>query len=218
VNKIITLHQHHFEILKSHANFKRINLTPEEYASQDKKSINVKIPDKCQFQDCGVRVSMKKHGFYERYYIKAGFNQRIPIRRLRCPVCGRTLSIMPIFIAPKFQYCPETILKYVYGALIREGTLQDYLIKMNCQNNLDISRQLLYFYLKRIRGNIPFIIAGLRHSNPAILLPEARDEASIVKLLLETESCYVKIQGIMELTGKHVLELAGRTGGEKWKK
>jgi len=47
---------------------------------------------------------LKKHGFYHRYVITID-NQCfwIQIRRYKCQHCGKTVSILPAFLFPKFQ-------------------------------------------------------------------------------------------------------------------
>ncbi len=54
-------------------------------------------PLKCPFSDCNMSVELKKHGYYKRYFISRNFTGNIYIRRYICPVCGRTVSMLPMF-------------------------------------------------------------------------------------------------------------------------
>jgi len=85
--------------------------TVEEYVKQGKNFPFPKAPGRCTNPKCRMPVKMKKHGFYERYYIKAGFSRKILIRRYYCPYCGKTVSFIPHFCLPRFQYCSEIIMK-----------------------------------------------------------------------------------------------------------
>ncbi len=134
---------------------------------------------------------MRKHGYYERYYISIGFNQKIPIRRFICKVCGRTISVMPIFVLPKFQYSLPVIMKYLLAVLTRKSTITECIDALNSENpDLPIYRQHVYFYRKRIRSNIPHIELGLRQINPALNLPESNDVTEkligLITLIQET--------------------------------
>jgi len=47
---------------------------------------------------------LQKHGFYHRYVITIdGQCYQILIRRYKCQHCGRTVSILPAFLFPRFQ-------------------------------------------------------------------------------------------------------------------
>src|SRR5690606_21514550 len=47
---------------------------------------------------------LHKHGFYKRFYLDGLSFWRILIRRYCCTRCGTTISFLPSFCVPKFQY------------------------------------------------------------------------------------------------------------------
>lgn len=60
---------------------------------------------------CRAKNRLQRHGFYERNVISEECSFRIPICRLLCPDCGRTVSILPMFVLPYFQYTVDIILR-----------------------------------------------------------------------------------------------------------
>lgn len=61
-------------------------------------------PQRCPYKGCTLPVKLKKHGYYTRYFICKNYTGILYIRRYICPVCGRTISMLPVFCLPKFQY------------------------------------------------------------------------------------------------------------------
>ena len=53
-------------------------------------------PRRCPHKGCHMPVELKKHGYYKRYLILGVFVGYIRIRRYRCPVCGKTVSMLPL--------------------------------------------------------------------------------------------------------------------------
>lgn len=96
------------------------------------------FPDLTCCPICRARNRLLRHGFYERNAIEEEQEHRIPICRLFCPDCGRTVSILPTFLLPYFQHTWEAILRI----LLAVGT--------TCR--LLCSRQLRRFYERRARG------------------------------------------------------------------
>jgi hypothetical protein len=64
----------------------------------------------CPNPKCQASESLWKNGFYERHLTTGSSEYRIPIRRYRCKVCGRTASLSPAFTVPRFQYSLGVIL------------------------------------------------------------------------------------------------------------
>jgi len=146
--------------------------TVEEYVKQGKNFPFPKAPGRCTNPKCRMPVRMKKHGFYKRYYTKAGFSGKILIRRYYCPYCGKTVSFIPHFCLPRFQYCSEIILKCIEKTLNRKCSLNLCLYELQSQYpGFSISRQHMYFYTKRFKDNLNFIEYGLRQISGSITLP-----------------------------------------------
>ena len=83
---------------------------PSRYAfSKTSDGMYPDEPKRCPHKDCKMPVKMKKHGFYKRNILLKNFIGIIRIRRYRCPVCGKTVSMLPAFCIPFFVYGTEVI-------------------------------------------------------------------------------------------------------------
>lgn len=117
-------------------------------------------PSRCLFGDCLMPVKLKKHGFYKRYFIGRSFSGYLFIRRYICPVCGRTVSMLPIFCIPYFQYSALDILNILCN-LYFSGMSLNRLIGRFKKVFPSISRRHINFYRKRIglnRGLIQYVL------------------------------------------------------------
>jgi len=88
------------------------------------------LAQRCPFKDCALPVNLKKHGFYTRYYISKTFTGIIYIRRYICPVCGRTISMLPMFCLPKFQYSGLDIIQILYELYHNGSPLKRYITEL----------------------------------------------------------------------------------------
>ncbi|ABY95505.1 hypothetical protein Teth39_2049 [Thermoanaerobacter pseudethanolicus ATCC 33223] len=158
----------------------------EEYLRKGKDYNFPAPPDRCPYPDCKCRVKLKKHGFYYRYYLDGSNCIKIAIRRYICPVCKRTLSYLPDFCLPHFQYSFNMIVKSLKETLTREKTLSSFIsdLKRNFPTIL-FSRQHIYFYTKRIMNNLSFIIYGLRQIDPYIKLSETDSQRERAREILD---------------------------------
>ncbi len=130
--------------------------------------------------NCKTSVQFKKHGFYQRHLITNFFRDKIFIRRYICPLCGHTISYLPNFCLPRFVYGLKDIFSYIEESIACSGTLKACLDKLNAVNeDLNLSRQLVYHYRKRFMQNLNLIQTGLRQMDPEIELPA--DNLSIIK-------------------------------------
>jgi hypothetical protein len=124
-------------------------------------------PNKCPI--CNKHIAMKKHGFYKRYFITNGFNKKIFIRRYICLECGRTISYLPYFCTPFYQYYIELIIKYVKTVITYAGTQKACVEALKSHNpDILIERQHIYFYIKRFKDNVVYIQHGLRQLTPDV--------------------------------------------------
>ena len=130
---------------------------------------------RCHNRGCNRLVQYKKHGFYERFFVCSFFDGKIVVRRYICPVCGHTISFLPSFCLPRFIYAIEHIFEYTYRAFHRRGTLQICLEELNRETGLNISRQLLYVYRKRILDTLNFLELGIRQIDQAIVFPNEEE-------------------------------------------
>jgi len=125
----------------------QFSLTPNEYITQF-EILDIKRPDLCP--NCKVPHSFHKHGTYWRNIVDVNYEERLPIARFCCKVCRLTVSILPTFALPYFQYS----LLYIITAL--------HTIFLACQTQLTA---LFRFYRKRFRKNITRIEMFFRDQN-----------------------------------------------------
>lgn len=96
------------------------SLTPGEYAAQ---GINGEfpVPEKCY--NCSNN-KLYEHGFYWRYCLDGFHSWYIPIRRYYCLYCKATISMLPSFCLPRFQYTRSIILSAILLRLCKLYSLQ----------------------------------------------------------------------------------------------
>lgn len=96
---------------------KQFFMTPADYIAQY-DSIRINRPEKCP--KCGVPNSFYAHGSYWRNVLTENVEERIPVARFCCKVCNLTVSMLPSFVLPYFQYSLEYItaaLKLIFSAI-----------------------------------------------------------------------------------------------------
>ncbi|KPU46289.1 hypothetical protein OXPF_01050 [Oxobacter pfennigii] len=106
-------------------------------------------PLRCMFEDCQMPVRMKKHGFYKRYIITYKYSGYICIRRYICPCCGRTVSFLPSFLVPYFQYAFPYILAFLNGYFKRRQSLRKY-VEWFKRKKDGFNRRHFRYYINRI--------------------------------------------------------------------
>lgn len=141
------------------------NLSVEEYA---RLGMNNNFPELDRCPRCHGVVKLLRHGFYRRYAIEEEKQYHIPICRLKCPSCRKTVSLLPDFLLPYFQNTLNTILKR---------------LKVNLVNRTSIgSRQLVSFYRERFMDQLNQIEMFFREQGFRKPLPQEGKEKAI-KLL-----------------------------------
>lgn len=120
-------------------------------------------PDCCPI--CGAVNRMQRHGFYERNALQMEEVYRIPICRLQCPDCRKTISILPDFLIPYFQHTFEYILHI--------------LLAYWAASPLTCSRQLRRFYEKRTYSRLVDIELFFRDLACREILPPRPKEKAI---------------------------------------
>ena len=109
-------------------------------------------PEKCQLPGCQMPIQMKKHGFYARYIISPEYSGYIYIRRYFCSICGRTVSYLPSFAIPYFQYAICHILGFLDGFFKSGKSLRRYVFWFRKKNG-DFSRRHFRYYINRLFRN-----------------------------------------------------------------
>lgn len=165
-------------------------------------------PTKCLFSDCLMPIEMKKHGFYKRYVITQDFNGYIYIRRYICPCCRRTVSFLPSFLIPYFQYSLPYIFSFLNGFFEKSQSLRSY-IKWFKTKKDSFSRRHFRYYIHRIFSNSSLIQYYLNLTDQGIIPKEdTLDSRFFAKSLLEKVhqvSPHYLTCNFFTLTGKSIL-------------
>ncbi|QXJ38807.1 hypothetical protein BV455_02151 [Parageobacillus caldoxylosilyticus] len=73
---------------------------------------------------CQAKRPLYRHGYYERNAVTPHQSYRIWIARYRCPECWGTVTVLPSFLLPYFQYTLPTIWKVMkerLGLALKRG-------------------------------------------------------------------------------------------------
>lgn len=98
----------------------------------------------CPNCQCHAPGNLHRHGFYWRNGVtEKHVVRRIPICRLRCQRCRMTISVLPDFLIPYFQYTLRAVLLRVLEVLEKK-------IKSE-------GRQLLRFHLNRYLRQVKWV-------------------------------------------------------------
>jgi len=143
--KMVKMHHFHVSIKEYHARGKK-NLFPDLYG----------CPNPC----CCYEGMLHRHAFYPRNALALTGTYSIWIQRYYCPVCRRTVSLLPSFLAPHYQYTMGLIF-FVLWRLYRCGqTMQAVPGKINlASGRRELSYQHISFYRRRFIRNLP-LLAG----------------------------------------------------------
>lgn len=138
----------------------------EEYARLGKKN---EFPSFDRCPCCKGMVRLYRHGYYWRNAIDVrSAEYRIPICRLICPSCQKTVSILPTFLIEYFQHTVDFIFKTLKMVLINRSKVS--------------YRQLAQFYFRRLFKRLNQIEMYFRELGFRGVLPQAPKEKAI-KLL-----------------------------------
>lgn len=141
------------------------NISLEAYAA---RGVNNTFPRINRCPHCRSMVNLLRHGFYWRNAIEGEDLHRIPICRLKCPSCNITVSLLPDFLIPYFQYTVSTILDRLRCSFIDRVIIGQ--------------RQLTAFYQKRYIKQLKQIEMFFRDYGFREPLPTSSKEKAI-KLL-----------------------------------
>jgi len=122
-------------------------------------------PQKCPHKDCHTPIRLKKHGYYKRWIITETFHGRIRIRRYICPVCGKTVSMMPSFCIPRFQYEAAVIVNSVWSSYGTGGIA--HAAREWGEHIPGLTRRHITYYRGRMCRNRQFVQYGMNAMSPA---------------------------------------------------
>lgn len=180
-----------------------------EYKAVEFSEMNNEIfppePERCLFKDCSMPVKLKKHGYYKRFFISKNYTGVLYIRRYICPICGRTVSMLPYFCISYFQYSALDILNMLYE-FYHDGISLEKLIKRAKEKMPFIERRHINFYRKRIIRNRKLIQYVLNLISPEFIFAGNIPENQMwVKTFLEavhSVHTHVFLVDFSNITGK----------------
>jgi len=169
----------------------RVFLTdaPAKDFSKQNSSLFPNAPNRCPFGDCAMPVKLKKHGFYKRFYISKSFSGYICIRRYICPVCGRTVSMLPSFCFTRIQYSALEILNIFFEVYLDGMSLKSVIntIKASLPANVQIiDRSYIIRYRKKLIKDRALIQYAVNLISPEFIFTgNIPENQKWFKLLLE---------------------------------
>lgn len=130
------------------ARIHEFNISVTGYYEQGKDNL---FPDLygCANPGCSFSGRLSKNGFYDRNAIWLTGIYRIVIQRYRCPVCGKSDSVLPSFLLPRFQYSLLLIFYCLKVLAITKATL----IEAATSTSETLSYQLVIVYRSRFAAN-----------------------------------------------------------------
>jgi len=142
------------------------NISPREYCLRGKKN---DFPRITTCPCCSYPSTLLRHGFYWRNVLFCKSQYRILILRLKCPSCGKTVSLLPDFLLPHFQYSLGYILEAIRQFFMRSKTTIYY--------------QLLQFYRRRFLKNLSRIEAFFRDQGYRGIISGKNRAIKLLKLI-----------------------------------
>ena len=143
-------------------------ITLSEYHKRGKEN---EFPEVTSCPICHAQKPLEKHGFYTRNALLLKKDYRIPIRRYCCSSCQRTVSILPSFLLPYYQYSLSVIMDCLKQILaVKKKHVRFY-------------RQLAELYRNRYLRNIPGILSFFRDTCSETLIFCGDTHKKAIKLL-----------------------------------
>jgi hypothetical protein len=120
----------------------------------------------------GCRIGKPhKHGFYKRFYFDGLSHRLILVRRYFCTRCGITISFLPSFCVPKFQYSLCLLWEVLRLRLEKGCTLSECIDSLQSRfPRLRWLPQRISFYAKRFLANLPWMESILKSIFPGMKL------------------------------------------------
>ena len=136
--------------------------TPVMYAKKGRNNI---FPDIDLCPNCKAKHRLQRHGFYERNAVEKDNVYRIPICRLKCSSCGKTVSLLPDFLIPFYQYTLSVVMKRLKERLVEKK-----------RQTTDGIRQLVTFYAKRFVSQLTQVEMFFRDHGKRGVIPGGKEK------------------------------------------
>jgi len=140
------------------AKFHNFHQTVQEYCCRGKENL-FPILFGCPNPNCPYQGRLRFHGFYTRNALTFYGTFLLFIQRYLCPICGHTVSLLPSFLAPRFQYTLGFIFFTLFRLIVNHLPTEKIARLANSfPGHQKISHQHLVFYRKRFLENFPLIL------------------------------------------------------------
>lgn len=175
------------------------NCSVAEYDEQGKE-FNFPEIQRCPERKCRGQT-MHKHGFYERNCCDGFAWYRISIRRYYCPSCGTTVSFLPLFCLPWFQYCLACLWRCLLARFVEGLSLKEILRLLKSEYPaLSWSPSQVCRYCARFLKNLPKLELVLREVDPhCVFGPPSQGERKRAKKVLDIIVGLSPIQSFLKL-------------------
>ena len=175
------------------------NCSVAEYAERGKRFDFPEIK-RCPNRKCRNQT-MHKHGFYERNCCDGFTWHRIFVRRYCCPSCGATVSFLPLFCLPWFQYSLACLWRCLLARFIDGLSLKEILRQLKSRYPaLSWSPSQVGRYCARFLANLPKLELVLREADPHCFLgPPGQDRRKRAKKVLDIIAGLSPIQSFFKL-------------------
>lgn len=149
----------------------QFNLSPKEYKSQF-NYMEVGRPEVCS--NCKSHHSFYRHGCYWRNILTSDYEESIPIARFCCKSCKTTVSILPSFALPYFQYSLAFIVEALNIIFLAFSKIKEHFAP------------LFRFYRKRFIRNLNKIVMFFRDEGWIEAIPPDEKEKAIKMICMLT--------------------------------
>jgi len=127
----------------------------------------------CPNPCCHYEGRLRRHGFYTRNALTLLTTYVIVIQRYYCPACKKTISLLPSFLAPRFQYSLACIFFALYQRTVRRFTFARVAEQINFHSGRsEMSSQHVRFYLYRLLANRPLLTGFLGLKGVVVAQPD----------------------------------------------
>lgn len=120
----------------------------QTYANRGKENA---FPSIHRCPHCQAKRNLYRHGYYERNALAGQDVYRIWIAGYRCVICKKTVTVLPTFLLPYFQYTIWTIVHWL------KERLSSLLGKEKSSSKFFLPRQGVGFYMRRFLAHLPWL-------------------------------------------------------------
>ena len=157
--------------------YHHFHITVQEYYRRGKQNL-FPLFFECPHPGCLYHKKLRSHGYYQRNALTIYGGFIIFIKRYYCPCCGRTISLLPSFLAKRFQYTLSVILFVLFRKVV-SGLSSRLIIERlkRLSGRFEFSTQHIRFYRRRFLANLPLITGffsskeiAFAQCDPAVLI------------------------------------------------